>query len=304
MILYEYIDDNLLEESEEEKQDQDSVVSDDSTEETEALEETKEVLSEDDKSDEIEDSKEDLSKDSSVKEEKDIASEDDKSDDSKGEVVESDDEVSKEINFPHLIGKKIGMTQLFLDDGNSLPATILEVGPCSITQIKKESTEGYSSIQLSFKELKKNKANKSQLGHFSKSKVSPKKYLKEFRCKEKNDFKLGDVVTLKQFDLGDFVKVTGTSKGKGFTGHMKRHGFGGGRRSHGKNSVMRKSGSVGAGSDPSRVFPGMKMAGRKGNYTKTIKNLSIIKLDYSNNLIFVTGAVPGANNGLVYLSKI
>ena len=214
MILYEYIDDNLLEESEEEKQDQDSVASDDSTEGTEALEETKEVLSEDDKLDEIEDSKEDLSKDSSVKEEKDIASEDDKSDDSKGEAVESDEEVSKEINFPHLIGKKIGMTQLFLDDGNSLPATILEVGPCSITQIKKESTEGYSSIQLSFKELKKNKANKSQLGHFSKSKVSPKKYLKEFRCKEKNDFKLGDVVTLKQFDLGDFVKVTGTSKGK------------------------------------------------------------------------------------------
>ena len=196
------------------------------------------------------------------------------------------------------------MTQLFLDDGSALPTTVLEVGPCFIAQIKKESTEGYSSIQLSFKDLKESKINKSQAGHFSNANVTPKKYLKEFRCKENNDFKLGDVITLKQFELGDFVKITGVSKGKGFTGHMKRHGFGGGRRSHGKNSVMRKSGSVGAGSDPSRVFPGMKMAGRKGNYKKTIKNLSVIKIDHNNNLIFVSGSVPGANNGLIYLSKI
>ena len=297
MILYDYIDDNLLDESEEEKPEQDSSVSEDSTEELEAVEENQEISSADEK---VEDSKET----------QEVASADEKVEDSEEtqEVASTDDkseeEINKEVNFPHLIGKKVGMTQLFLDDGNSLPATILEVGPCSITQIKTESNEGYSSIQLAFEDLKESKANKSQLGHFSKSKILPKKYLKEFRCKENNDFKLGDVITLKQFDLGDFVKVTGTSKGKGFTGHMKRHGFSGGRRSHGKNSVMRKSGSVGAGSDPSRVFPGMKMAGRKGNYTKTIKNLSVIKLDYDNNLIFVTGSVPGANNGLVYLSKI
>ena len=313
MILYDYIDDNLLDESEEEKPEQDSSVSEDSTEELEAVEENQEISSADEKVEDSKETQEVASADEKVEdseETQEVASTDEKVEDSDEtqEVASTDDkseeEINKEVNFPHLIGKKVGMTQLFLDDGNSLPATILEVGPCSITQIKTESNEGYSSIQLAFEDLKESKANKSQLGHFSKSKILPKKYLKEFRCKENNDFKLGDVITLKQFDLGDFVKVTGTSKGKGFTGHMKRHGFGGGRRSHGKNSVMRKSGSVGAGSDPSRVFPGMKMAGRKGNYTKTIKNLSVIKLDYDNNLIFVTGSVPGANNGLVYLSKI
>ena len=209
-----------------------------------------------------------------------------------------------EISFPHLIGKKIGMTQLFLDNGESLPTTVLEMGPCSITQIKNESKEGYNSVQLGFEDFKNKKINKSQIGHFSKSNVSPKKYLKEFKCPQNSKYTLGDVVTINQFVLGDFVKVTGTSKGKGFTGHMKRHGFGGGRRSHGKNSVMRKAGSIGAGSDPSRVFPGMKMAGRTGNYKITVKNLSVIKIDSDNNLIFVSGAVPGANNSLIYLSKI
>ena len=209
----------------------------------------------------------------------------------------------EQIVFPNLIGKKIGMTQLFLGDGDAVTATVLEMGPCFISQIKKEVTEGYNSIQLSFGDM--SNSNKARSGHFSKFNNSPKKHLKEFRCSKKQvDFNLGDIVTIKQFELGDFVRVTGTSKGKGFTGHMKRHGFGGGRRSHGKNSVMRKAGSVGAGSDPSRVFPGMKMAGRKGNYKKTIKNLSVIKLDYENNLMFVTGSVPGSNNGLVYLSKI
>jgi len=230
----------------------------------------------------------------------DIGTEEPVSSDSNSEESISSDE---EVVFPHLIGKKIGMTQLFLGQGNAVTATVLEMGPCFVTQIKKESREGYNSIQLSYGDI--SKSNKALTGHFSKFDQSPKKHLKEFRCSDKQlDFNLGEVLTIKQFELGDFVKVTGTSKGKGFTGHMKRHGFGGGRRSHGKNSVMRKAGSVGAGSDPSRVFPGMKMAGRKGNYKKTIKNLSVIKLDYENNLIFVTGSVPGANNGLVYLSKI
>ena len=230
----------------------------------------------------------------------DVGTEKPVSSDSNSEESISSDE---EVVFPHLIGKKIGMTQLFLGQGNAVTATVLEMGPCFVTQIKKESREGYNSIQLSYGDI--SKSNKALTGHFSKFDQSPKKHLKEFRCSDKQlDFNLGEVLTIKQFELGDFVKVTGTSKGKGFTGHMKRHGFGGGRRSHGKNSVMRKAGSVGAGSDPSRVFPGMKMAGRKGNYKKTIKNLSVIKLDYENNLIFVTGSVPGANNGLVYLSKI
>ena len=253
------------------------------------------ILEEDkDTSEEIHESS---SEDSSTVESEEVISED-----SNSEKIK-DDSSDDKIVFPHLIGKKVGMTQLFLGQGDAVTATVLEMGPCFISQIKKVDNEGYNSIQLSYGDIAN--PNKAILGHFSKFKQSPMKHLKEFRCSQKqSSFNLGDVVTIKQFELGDFVKVTGTSKGKGFTGHMKRHGFGGGRRSHGKNSVMRKAGSVGAGSDPSRVFPGMKMAGRKGDYKKTIKNLSVIKLDYENNLIFVTGSVPGAINGLVYLSKI
>ena len=196
------------------------------------------------------------------------------------------------------------MTQLFSEDGQSFPVTVLEAGPCSIIQIKNNKSEGYSAVQLGYKDLKKNKINKAVRGHFSNSNVLPKKYLKEFITSNNKDYKLGDTVTVNQFSTGDFIRITGTSKGKGFTGHMKRHGFGGGRASHGKNSVMRKAGSVGAGSDPSRVFPGMKMAGRKGNYNVTIKNLLVVKVDQDKNLMFVNGSVPGAKNSLVYLSKI
>ena len=284
-----YIDDNILEEDKDTSEEIHESSSEDSS-----SKEPKEVISEDSNSVET---KEESSKETVSEEVKEVTSEDSNSE----KIVE--DSSDDKIVFPHLIGKKVGMTQLFLGQGDAVTATVLEMGPCFISQIKKVDSEGYNSIQLSYGDIEN--PNKAVQGHFTKFKQSPMKHLKEFRCSEKQlSFNLGDVVTIKQFELGDFVKVTGTSKGKGFTGHMKRHGFGGGRRSHGKNSVMRKAGSVGAGSDPSRVFPGMKMAGRKGNYKKTIKNLSVIKLDYENNLIFVTGSVPGANNGLVYLSKI
>ena len=151
---------------------------------------------------------------------------------------------------------------------------------------------------------KESKTNKALLGHFNKSKSKPKSYLKEFRSSaDIENLSLGDSVTVNQFNEGDFITVSGISKGKGFAGHMKRHGFGGGRASHGKNSVMRKSGSVGAGTSPGRIFPGMKMAGRMGNQKTSIKNLSILNIDREKNLIFVNGSVPGANNNIIYLTK-
>ena len=206
--------------------------------------------------------------------------------------------------FSNLIGRKIGMTQLFTDSGDVFPATVVEAGPCTVTQIKNKKSDGYDSIQLGFSDAKEKHLTKSQLGHFLKSKLSPKKVLKEFRY-DKNDNlpSIGDEVDLRQFKVGDFVTVTGSSIGKGFAGHMKRHNFGGGRASHGKNSVMRKSGSVGAGTDPGRIFPGMKMAGRMGGEKVTVKNLEVISIDLSKNLIFIKGAVPGSNKNYLYITK-
>tara|TARA_B110000438_G_scaffold139298_1_gene134583 strand:- start:32 stop:757 length:726 start_codon:yes stop_codon:yes gene_type:complete len=208
------------------------------------------------------------------------------------------------FNFKNLIGKKIGMTQLFSDEGNVFPTTIVEAGPCSVTQVKNMKKDGYSAIQIGFSDLKPSKVNKAMTGHFSKSKSTPKKVLKEFRVKsDTNKPKIGDLVDINQFTVGDLVKVTGFSIGKGFAGHMKRHGFSGGRASHGKNSVMRKAGSVGAGTDPGRVFPGMKMAGRMGTDQVSIKNLQVLNIDYENNLIFIKGAIPGSKNNYVYITK-
>jgi len=237
------------------------------------------------------------------------------------EEVSSDSEVSNDeaskgkdeqnskadVNFvfTNIIGKKIGMTQLFSEEGNVFPATIIKAGPCSVTQVKSLDNDGYKSVQIGYDDIvNKSKSNKATLGHFSKSNTTPKRVLKEFRVYNDRELpQLGDVVDVKQFNPGEYVTVTGYSIGKGFAGHMKRHGFGGGRASHGKNSVMRKSGSVGAGTSPGRIFPGMKMAGRMGNDRVTIKNLQILDIDYSSNLIFVKGSVPGSKNNYVYLRK-
>lgn len=213
--------------------------------------------------------------------------------------TKSEDKVNMFAEF--LIGKKIGMTCIYDDDGEQFPATVIEAGPCFISQIKSKQIDGYMAVQLGFGSDKK--ANKPKTNHFSKSGVKPLKYLSEFRVEDSNNFNLGEELNVNIFNEGDIVKVSGTSKGKGFAGVMKRHGFGGGRASHGKNSVMRKPGSVGAGSDPSRIWKGKKMPGRYGGTKVTTKGLEILKIDKENNLLFVKGSVPGANNGLLTICR-
>ena len=203
-----------------------------------------------------------------------------------------------------IIGRKVGMTRIFDDVGSDYPVTIVEAGPCEITQIKSSKNEGYSSIQMGYLEKEVRHTNKSEKGHFDKAGVPAKKILKEFTFDELENIELGQKVTADIFETGDFVAVSGASKGKGFAGHMKRHGFSGGRRSHGKNSVMRKAGSIGAGSDPSRVWPGTRMAGRMGNENVSVKNLEVTRVEKDKNLVFIKGAVPGAKNGIVFISKI
>ena len=197
-----------------------------------------------------------------------------------------------------LLGKKIGMTSTYNDSGSQqFPTTVIEAGPCYISQIKTNKSDGYSAVQIGYKFDKK--ANKPRKNHFSKNKCEPMKHIKEFRIDEGDKFKLGEKIDVNIFNEGEYVKVSGISKGKGFAGVMKRHGFAGGRASHGKNSVMRKPGSVGAGSDPSRIWKGQKMPGRYGGDKATYKNLEILKIDAKNNLLFIKGAIPGANNNLV-----
>ena len=205
------------------------------------------------------------------------------------------------INF--LIGRKMGMTRIFDDMGSDYPVTIIEAGPCSITQIKTTEKDGYSAVQIGFQNKKDHLANKAELGHFNKAKVPVKNILKEIAIDNLDGVNVGQDFGVNIFEKGDFVTITGTSKGKGFAGHMKRHGFSGGRRSHGKNSVMRKAGSVGAGTSPGRVWAGTRMAGRMGNDQVSTKNLKVIRIENNNNLLFVRGAIPGSKQGIVYIAK-
>ena len=202
-----------------------------------------------------------------------------------------------------IIGRKVGMTRIFDDIGTDYPVTIIEAGPCEITQIKSIENEGYSAIQMGFMDKSKRHSNKSEKGHFDKAGSKVKKRLKEFVSQNFDGIELGQKIFVDIFNTGDFVSIAGISKGKGFAGHMKRHGFSGGRASHGKNSVMRKAGSIGAGTSPGRVWAGTKMAGRMGNEKVTIKNLEVTRVEKDNNLVFIKGAVPGANNGILYISK-
>jgi len=203
-----------------------------------------------------------------------------------------------------IIGKKIGMTRIFTEQGLSLPVTVIEAGPCFVTQIKTTAKDGYDAVQLGFNETRKKLLTKPVLGHLEKGKVPPVKVIKEFRDFDGlSDLKPGDEIKVERFSEGEIVDVTGTTKGKGFTGVVKRHGFGGGPKTHGQSDRMRAPGSLGQSSYPSRVFKGMKMAGRMGNQSVTVKNLMIIKVDPTNNLLIVKGAVPGANNGIVYVKK-
>ena len=225
----------------------------------------------------------------------------DNTDDSKSQSA--NDENSNSISLPFIIGKKIGMSRLFMDNGTAVPVTLIEAGPCYVSQLKTNSNDGYDSVQLAYGNRKLKNLNNPIKGHLSKAGLESKSHLKEFLYNDIESIKLGTEVNLSQYDIGDSVNVTGFSKGKGFAGHMKRHNFSGGRASHGKNSVMRKAGSVGAGTDPGKVWKGTRMAGRMGNDRVTVKNLQIVKLDESKNIIFLKGAIPGSNNKIVYLNK-
>ena len=221
--------------------------------------------------------------------------------DEEGSSLEED---SKDYSQVSIFGVKVGMSRIFLDEGDSdCPVTVIQAGPCYVTQLKSLDSDGYSSVQISYGDMKLKKVTNSIKGHYKKADLEPMRLLKEFRVESTDEFSIGDKITASCFSEGDLVKVKGRSIGRGFAGHMKRHGFGGGRASHGKNSVMRKAGSIGAGSDPSRVWKGTRMAGRMGFDNVSIKNLSVVKVDAEKNLIYVRGSVPGANKGLVFITK-
>lgn len=200
-----------------------------------------------------------------------------------------------------LIGKKIGMTNIFDEGGRNFAVTVIEVEPCVITQIKTEETDGYNAVQLASFDRKEKSVAKPQRGHFEKAGASPKRYVREFQGFNLEELEIGDELKIQDvFNLGDSVDVVGISKGKGFTGVMKRHNFSGvGEATHGQHDRQRHPGSIGQASDPSRVFKGMKMPGRSGNERTKIQNLTIAKIFEESNLIMVTGSVPGPNGRMV-----
>ncbi len=202
-----------------------------------------------------------------------------------------------------LLGRKIGMTQKFDSDGNLIPVTILKAGPCFVTQLKTNKIDGYFSVQVGFEDSNDKHTNNPMSGHFKKSKVKPKKFLAEFKPVQNYNYKTGQKFSVSIFKEGEFVDVKGLTKGRGFSGVMKRHGFGGGPKTHGQREHPRSPGSIGQASDPSRVFKGIKMAGQYGNKYKTIRNLEVITVDIKNDLVFLKGATPGANNSIVRISK-
>jgi large subunit ribosomal protein L3 len=205
--------------------------------------------------------------------------------------------------MPGLIGKKIGMTSVFSADGKNVPCTVIEAGPCVVTQIKTLEKDGYEAIQLGFSEKSEKHTNKAEAGLFKKVGVAPQRHLVEFKGFE-GEIKVGDVFTVDMFADASWVDVIGTSKGKGFQGVVKRHGFGGvGQSTHGQHNRLRAPGSIGACSYPAKVFKGMRMAGQTGNARVTVENLEILKLIPENNLILIKGSVPGAKGSIVIVNK-
>ena len=205
--------------------------------------------------------------------------------------------------MPGLIGKKIGMTSHFSDDGKNVPCTVIEVGPCVVTQVKTVENDGYDAIQLGFEDKKDKHTPSGEKGHFKKAGVSPKRHLAEFKGFG-NDYKLGSEITVDLFNDVVYVDVSATSKGKGFQGVVKRHGFSGvGESSHGQHNRLRAPGSIGAGSSPSKVFKGMKMGGQMGNKRVTVQNLQVIKVIPEHNLLMLKGSVPGSKGSIVLIEK-
>ena len=202
-----------------------------------------------------------------------------------------------------LIGKKIGMTSIYDENGKNLPCTVIEAGPCVVTQVKTDEVDGYSAVQLGFNDKNDKHTTNAEAGHFKKSKSSSKHKLVEFKDFDQ-EINLGDSITVDHFSEGEFVDVSGTSKGKGFQGVVKRHGFAGvGQATHGQHNRLRAPGSIGAASYPARVFKGMKMAGRMGNETITVQNLKVIKVVSEKNILVLKGCIPGHKNSYVIIRK-
>jgi large subunit ribosomal protein L3 len=201
-----------------------------------------------------------------------------------------------------LIGKKIGMTSIYDENGKNIPCTVIEAGPCVVTQVRTKDVDGYEAVQLGFDDKAEKQSNKALDGHFKKAGTSAKRRVVEFIGFEE-EYKLGDEINVDHFEEGEFVDVSGTSKGKGFQGVVKRHGFAGSERTHGQQSMNRAPGSVGAASYPARVFKGMKMGGRMGGSRVTVQNLRVLKVVKDKNLLVVKGAVPGHKNSYVIIQK-
>lgn len=205
--------------------------------------------------------------------------------------------------MPGLIGKKLGMTSMYSAEGKNIPCTIIQAGPCVVTQVKTTAIDGYEAIQLGYGERKEKSTPASLKGHFKKAKSAPKRKLVEFKSFEEK-FKLGDEVNVDVFAEGEFIDVIGTSKGKGFQGVVKRHGFGGvGQATHGQHNRLRAPGSIGAASDPARVFKGMRMAGQMGNARVTLENILVIKVMPEQSLLIVQGSVPGPKGSFIIMEK-
>ena len=200
-----------------------------------------------------------------------------------------------------IIGKKLGMTQIFAENGAAIPVTVIEAGPCFVVQKKTTATDGYDAVQLGYEDLREKLVNKPMAGHFKKAGVSAKRHLKEFRLENAADMNVGDVVAADTFAAGEKVDITGITKGRGYTGTVKRWGNHILRMTHGTGPIHRQVGSMGACSTPSRVFKNKKMAGQYGNEQVTVQNLKIVKIDSEKNLIAVKGAVPGAKGGIVFI---
>jgi large subunit ribosomal protein L3 len=205
--------------------------------------------------------------------------------------------------MPGLIGKKVGMTSVFSAEGKSIPCTVIEAGPCYVTQIKTIETDGYEAVQVGFADKKEKRTTQPLAGHFKKAGIAPKKKLVEFSDFEQ-ELELGSEINVELFADATFVDITGISKGKGFQGVVKRHGFAGvGQATHGQHNRLRAPGSIGACSTPSRVFKGLRMAGQTGNSAATIQNLKVLKVIAENNLLLVKGSIPGAKGSYVIIEK-
>ncbi|MEU5883594.1 50S ribosomal protein L3 [Spirillospora sp. NPDC047279] len=198
-----------------------------------------------------------------------------------------------------VLGEKLGMTQVFDDEGRIVPVTVVQAGPCVVTQLRSQEKDGYTAVQIGFGQIDPRKVNKPRTGHFEKAGVTPRRYLVELRADDTTEYELGQEITVEVFEAGQKIDVTGTSKGKGTAGVMKRHGFKGLGASHGTQRKHRSPGSIGGCATPGRVFKGLRMAGRHGNSRTTVQNLTVHAIDTEKNLLLIKGAVPGPNGGVV-----